>query len=457
MNRQSFANQLNRRNFLKGVSASLILPAFQSMLPGNLLAAKNLRQVATSSTGAPLRAAYIFFPNGSIPDLWWPQGKGNDFSFKDTLKPLESVRDSVQVLSGLDQLNATAGKDGGGDHARGNSVFLTSVRIKKSATDFRAGISIDQAIASEVGCMTRFPSLELSCDPARRAGACDTGYSCAYQYNLSWKTPTNPMTPESNPRKVFERLFGEGAHGERTEQTKQRMANRRSILDFVMTDAQRMQKNLDHRDREKLDQYLTGIREVESRIENLERFGSTVDPDIATPDGIPFSHGEHIDIMFDMMLLAFQTDSTRIATLMLAHDGDNRSHDEIGIPEGHHELTHHQNKADRIAKVGRIDQWYVKKFASFLTRLDGIDDIDGQSMLHNSMILYGSGNADGNKHTHDNLPLVLAGHGGGNLNPGNYRQFGSKPAANLFLNMADNMGVQNLPRFGDSTGRLTSI
>ena len=311
MNRQSFANQLNRRNFLKGVSASLILPAFQSMLPGNLLAAKNLRQVATSSTGGPLRAAYIFFPNGSIPDLWWPQGKGNDFSFKDTLKPLESVRDSVQVLSGLDQLNATAGKDGGGDHARGNSVFLTSVRIKKSATDFRAGISIDQAIASEVGCMTRFPSLELSCDPARRAGACDTGYSCAYQYNLSWKTPTNPMTPESNPRKVFERLFGEGAHGERTEQTKQRMANRRSILDFVMTDAQRMQKNLDHRDREKLDQYLTGIREVESRIENLERFGSTVDPDIATPDGIPFSHGEHIDIMFDMMLLAFQTDSTR--------------------------------------------------------------------------------------------------------------------------------------------------
>ncbi|MGY8693922.1 MAG: DUF1552 domain-containing protein [Verrucomicrobiia bacterium] len=417
MNRQSFVNHLNRRNFLKGVGASLALPAFQSMVPGNLLAAKNLRQVATTGSGAPLRAAYVFFPNGSIPDLWWPQGKGSNFSFKDTLKPLESVRNSVQVLSGLDQLNATAGKDGGGDHARGNSVFLTSVRIKKSATDFRAGRSIDQAIASEVGHMTRFPSLELSCDPARRAGACDTGYSCAYQYNLSWKTPTNPMTPESNPRKVFERLFGEGSHGERSEKTEQRMVNRRSILDFVMTDAQRMQKKLDHRDREKLEQYLTGIREVESRIQNLERFGATIDPDIATPEGIPFSHGEHIDIMFDMMTLAFQTDSTRIATLMLAHDGDNRSHDEIGIPEGHHELTHHQDKVDRIAKVGRIDQWYAQKFASFLTGLDEINDIDGKSMLHNSMILYGSGNADGNRHTHDNLPLVLAGHGGGNLNP----------------------------------------
>ncbi len=457
MNRHPIPNQLGRRRFLKGVGATLALPAFQSMVPGGLLAAGPIRQVATTRSGAPLRAAYITFPNGSIPHLWWPEGNETKFSFNDTLKPLETLRDSVQVMGGLDQLNATAGKDGGGDHARGNSVFLTGVRIKKSATDIRAGTSIDQAIASEVGYMTRFPSLELSCDPARRAGACDTGYSCAYQYNLAWKSPTNPMTPESNPRKVFERLFGEGSHGNRSDNAKQRMMNRRSILDFVMTDAKRMQKNLDHHDREKLNQYLTGIREVETRIENLERFGSTADPDVATPEGIPFSHGEHIDIMFEMMLLAFQTDSTRISTLMLAHDGDNRSHEEIGIPEGHHELTHHQNKADRIAKVGRIDQWYVQKFASFLTRLDQIEDIDGQSMLHNSMILYGSGNADGNRHSHDNLPILLAGHGGGTLNPGRYVQSGSKPATNLFLSMADQMGVQSLPRFGDSTDRLTNV
>lgn len=457
MNRQTFQNQLNRRHFLKGIGASLALPALQSIVPGGLLAAQPLRQVATTRTGAPLRAAYVYFPNGAIPDLWWPEGKGAEFSFKDTLKPLEPLRDSLQVMSGLDQLNATAGKDGGGDHARGNSVFLTSVRIKKSATDIRAGQSIDQAIAKEVGHTTRFPSLELSCDPARRAGACDTGYSCAYQYNLSWKTPTNPMTPESNPRKVFERLFGEGNHGERSENAKRRMMNRRSILDYVVSDAQRMQKNLDHQDREKLDQYLTGIREVETRIERLEQFGFGVDPDIATPEGIPFSHGEHIEIMFEMMLLAFQTDSTRISTLLLAHDGDNRSHDEIGIPEGHHELTHHQNKADRIAKVAKIDHWYVQKFASFLSRLDSIEDIDGNSMLHNSMILYGSGNADGNRHTHDNLPLILAGHGGGSLNPGRYNQNGSLPASNLFLSMADRMGVQDLPRFGDSTGRLANV
>ena len=457
MNRPTFNNPLNRRRFLKGVGATLALPALQSIMPTGLLAAGPVKQLATTRTGVPLRAAYVFFPNGAIPDLWWPQGEGANFSFKDTLSPLEPIRDSIQVMGGLDQLNATAGKDGGGDHARGNSVFLTSVRIKKSATDFRAGTSIDQAIANEVGHMTRFPSLELSCDPARRSGACDTGYSCAYQYNLSWKTATNPMTPESNPRKVFERLFGEGSHGERAENAQRRMMNRRSILDFVMSDAQRMQKNLDHRDREKLDQYLTGIREVETRIENLERFGTSIDPDIATPDGIPFSHGEHIDIMFEMALLAFQTDSTRIATLLLAHDGDNRSHDEIGIPEGHHELTHHQNKADRIAKVAKIDQWYVQKLASFLTRLDSIDDIDGKSMLHNSMIVYGSGNADGNRHTHDNLPIILAGHGGGTLNPGRFNQNGSTPAANLFLSMADRMGVRNLPRFGDSTGRLSNV
>ena len=457
MNRPSISNSLNRRRFLKGVGASLVLPALQSMAPGGLLAAQPMRQLASTRSGAPLRAAYVFFPNGAIPDLWWPQGGETDFTFKDTLKPLEGLRDSVQVLSGLDQLNATAGKDGGGDHARGNSVFLTGVRIKKSATDIRAGQSIDQAIAAEVGHMTRFPSLELSCDPARRAGACDTGYSCAYQYNLAWKTPTNPMTPESNPRKVFERLFGEGSHGQRADQANRRMMNRRSILDFVTSDAKRMQKSLDPRDREKLDQYLTGIREVETRIESLERFGSTIDPDVATPEGIPFSHGEHIDIMFEMMLLAFQTDSTRVSTLMLAHDGDNRSHEEIGIPEGHHELTHHQNKEDRIAKVARIDQWYVRRFANFLSRLDAIEDIDGKSMLHNSMILYGSGNADGNRHTHDNLPLLLAGHGGGSLEAGRYRQFGSKPASNLFLSMADRMGVKNLPRFGDSTGRLGTV
>jgi len=451
------ASSLNRRHFLKGLSACVALPAFSSLIPGNLSATASARAAATSSTGAPLRTAFINFPNGAIPAHWWPEGGLTDFRFNQTLEPLADLRSSVQVLSGLDQLNANPGSDGGGDHARGNSVFLTGVRIKKSATDIRAGVSIDQAIAREVGHTTRFPSLELSCVTNRRTGTCDTGYSCAYQYNLAWKTPTNPMTPESNPRRVFERLFGEGGHGERSANAQARMTNHRSILDFVMTDAKRMQSRLSLRDQEKLDQYLNGIRELEVRIANLEKFGSPADPDLATPAGVPFSHGEHQDIMYEMMLLAFQTDSTRVATLMTAHDGDNRSHEEIGIPEGHHELTHHQNNADRIAKVARIDRWYVQRFAKFLERLREVQDVDGNSLLHNSMIVFGSGNADGNRHSHDNLPIILAGHGGGELSPGRYVQSGSKPATNLFLSLAHKMGVSDLPRLGDSTGLLAGI
>lgn len=224
-----------------------------------------------------------------------------------------------------------------------------------------------------------------------------------------------------------------------------------------MTDAKKMQKRLARHDQDKLDQYLNGIREVEIRIQNLERFGLPVDPDLATPAGVPTTHGEHIEIMYEMLLLAFQTDSTRVATLMMAHDGDNRSHQELGIREGHHQLSHHQNRRDRIAKVGRIDRWYVQKFANFLERLDSIEDIDGKSMLHNSMILYGSGNADGNSHTHENLPILLAGHGGGTLEAGRFVKHGSQPATNLFLSLADRMGAKKLARIGDSTGRLNNI
>ena len=450
-------NKFNRRHFLKGLGAAIAVPGLHSLLPGSLLANDSLRQAATTATGAPLRTAFVTFPNGAIPSTWWAEGSTTNFQLGQTLSPLESLKSSVQVIQGLDHQHATGSKDGAGDHARGNSVFLTGVRLNKSATDIRAGVSIDQAIAKEVGAETRFPSMELSCDKARASGSCDSGYSCAYQYNVSWKTPTNPMTPESNPRKVFERLFGEGSHGERSANAERRMNNRRSILDFVMDDAKRMQKRLGINDKDKLDQYLTGVREVESRIEKMERLGPNIDPELPTPEGVPYSHGEHIAIMYEMMLLAFQTDSTRIATLILAHDGDNRSHEEIGITEGHHELTHHRDKQDRIEKVKKIDRWYVEQFAQFLNRLDGVKDVDGHSILHNSMIVYGSGNADGNKHSHDNLPIVLAGHGGGELNPGRFVVNGSKPATNLFLNMADKMGVKNLPHFGDSTGRLASI
>ncbi len=450
---------LSRRRFLRGLGACLALPAFESLRPLRLFAgeAASTAGLATTATGAPLRTAFVFFPNGAIPANWWPKEEGKDFELSRTLQPLEQSRQFIQVLGGLEHHNADAGPDGGGDHARGNAVFLTGVRLKKSATDIRAGVSIDQEMARRVGHLTRLPSLELTCDHQRKTAGCDSGYSCAYQFNISWSSSNTPMTAESNPRLVFERLFGVGAPGERAENTKRRQQEQRSILDFVLDDARDMQRRLDAHDKDKLDQYLTGVREIETRIQQADRFGQVKDPGVATPAGVPSDYGEYIQLMYDMLVLAFQTDSTRVATFSLAHDGSNRSFSEIGISEGHHDLSHHMNKPEMIQKVAEIDLWYVKQFAKFLQKLEQTKDLDGQSLLHNSMIVYGGGNADGNRHTHTNLPIVLAGAGGGTLTQGRYLNLGEKPTTNLFLSMADRMGVEGLERFGDSTGRLENV
>lgn len=454
--RQAARIELSRRNFLRGLGACLALPAFASLSTAKAFASA-APKLATTASGAPLRTAFVFFPNGAIPTSWWPSAEGVDYPISETLRPLEPSRKLIQVMGGLDHLNAIGGPDGAGDHARGSGVFLTGVRLKKSATDIHAGISIDQAMAREIGHLTRFPSLELTCDSVRKSSACDSAYSCAYQYNISWSSPTTPMTPETNPRLVFERLFGAGAPGERAANRKRRQLEQRSILDFIMDDAHRMERRLDAHDRDKLDQYLTGVRSIEERIQKAERFGPVKDPGMDTPPGIPQDHGEYIQIMFDLMALAFQTDSTRIATLCLAHDGDNRSFSDIGISEGHHDLSHHQNKADRIKKVAEIDKWYATQFAQFIQRLNQMKDVDGKSLLHNSMIVYGGGNADGNAHTHTNLPIVLAGAGGGTLKTGRYIHHKSKATCNLFLTMADRMGLTKMERFGDSTGRLADV
>ncbi len=453
---QHFA-RMSRRHFLRGLGACIALPTLGSLVPSRLLAAAAAAPLATTATGAPLRTAFVFFPNGAIPARWWPTGTGGSFALHDTLAPLEGMRSHLQILGGLEHANANPGNDGGGDHARGNSVFLTGVRINKSATDVRAGISIDQVLANHVGHLTRFPSLELTCDSNRKSADCDSGYSCAYQYNVSWQSPTTPMTPESNPRLVFERLFGAGEHGLRAESAQRRMRERRSILDSVMDDARRMNRRLDAGDRAKLDQYLTGVREIEARIEKAERFGPNIDPDRPTPAGIPATHAEYVELMYDMMLIAFKTDSTRVATFVLGHDGDNRSFSEIGITEGHHDLSHHQNNPERVEKVAQIDRWYVEQFNRFLLRMENTPDVDGNSLLHNTRILYGSGNADGNRHTHENLPLILAGGGGGLLSAGRYVDHGGKPLSNLFLSLADQVGVTGLERFGDSTARLGNV
>jgi hypothetical protein len=455
---ESFAS-LNRRRFLRGLGACLALPAFESVRPLAALAADaKAAKLATTASGAPLRMAFVYFPNGAIQKNWWPGGGGKDFQLARTMEPLAKVKHQLQIFGGLDHVNATPGPDGAGDHARASGTFLTGVRVKKTAgSDIHAGISIDQVVANQVGHLTRFPSLELTTDAVRKSGNCDSGYSCAYQYNLAWRSPTQPVAPEPNPRLLFERMFGAGARGERAKNLALRQQQQRSILDFVLDDARSLQRNMTARDKDKLEEYLTSVRDIETRIEKSERFGSPADPTQDTPSGIPAKFDDYIQVMFDMMVLAFQTDTTRISTFLLANEGSNRTFPELEIPEGHHYLTHHQGKQEMIDKVADIDLWYMKQFAKFIEKMEATKDIDGKSLLHNSMIVYGSGHADANRHTHTNLPVILAGGGGGSLTPGRFVKAGDIPMSNMLLSMADRMGATGVERLGDSTGRASNI
>src|SRR5437016_2277657 len=270
---QRFAS-LSRRHLLRGLGACLALPAFETLRPFGVFAAdaKAAGQLAASPTGAPLRMAFVYFPNGAIPANWWPTGEGKDFGLNRTMQPLQNVKERLQVLGGLDHKNATPGPDGAGDHARASGSFLTGVRVKKTAgADIHAGVSVDQVAARQVGHLTRFPSLELTCDSVRKSGNCDSGYSCAYQYNLAWQSPNSPVAPEPNPRAWFERLFGSGKPGERVASLERRMQVQRSIFDCVPDDARSLQRQLASRDRQKLDEYLGSVREIEKRIEHAER------------------------------------------------------------------------------------------------------------------------------------------------------------------------------------------
>ena len=442
--------RVDRRRFLQGAGALVALPVFESLGGAQALA-------AGAAEKAPLRTAFIYFPNGAIPANWWPKTTGKDFEWSRTLAPLAKHKEMIQVLGGLDNRSAEAGPDGAGDHARGNGTFLTAVRLKKSASDVRAGVSIDQAIAKEVAGKTRFSSLELTCDVAPKSGGCDSGYACAYQHNLSWSSATTPKSAEANPRAVFERLFGPGKHGERGANLVARQQEDRSVLDFVLDDARAMTSRLGNADKAKLDQYLTSVREIEQRIPKPGEAAKTPDPAIDTPPGVPAEYAEHMSLLFEMLALAFQTDSTRVASFLLAHDGSNRSFEQIGISEGHHDLTHHMNRAEWMAKVADIDLWYARQFAKFLDKLKSIPDVDGRSLLANSAIVYGSGNADANRHTHSNLPVVVAGGGGGLLKGGRFVKHGGKPLANLYVSLAQAAGAKSVTRFGDSTGTLSDL
>lgn len=455
---------LSRRHFLRGVGACVALPALQSLLPagsGKALAAITEGaggRLATTATGAPLRMAWVYVPNGAISSAWWPEGDERNFTLNQTMAPLAKLKEKIQIVSGFDCMEAAPGPDGGGDHARAAGSFLTGVRAKKSSTDVRAGVSIDQLAAKQIGHLTAFPSLELTCDDVRTTGSCDSGYACSYQFNLAWRSATNPVVPEPNPRLLFERLFGTGAPGERNENFKKRTAQQRSILDYVLGDVDAVQGRLGSRDKMKLDEYLTCVRATEQRIENAERRrDKALDPAMATPAGIPEDYQEYLQVMFDMLLLAFQTDQTRIATFMMAYEGSNRTFGGFGFPEGHHTCTHHNNRQELIDKTKRIELWYMTEFARFLEKMEQTKDVDGNSVLSNSMICYGSGHSDANRHLHNNLPIILAGGGGGALTPNRYIGFGSKPVTNLWLSLTDRLGVQGLQRHGDSTGRVEGL
>lgn len=447
---------LGRRAFLRGLGASVALPSFRS-LGAEVKAAAAVRGV--TATGAPLRMAYLYVPNGVIMDKWRPVGTGSDFKFNESMKSLNEFKNDLQIVKGLEQVNGFAGPDGAGDHARAGATFLTGARPRKTAgSDIHLGVSADQMAANYLGSETRLPSLELSCDAVRKSGNCDSGYSCAYQYNLSWRSATQPMTPESNPRLVFERLFGGGSSEERRNGLAKRRAEKRSILDIVMDDAKSMNNQLGRNDRNKLDEYITGVREIERRIEKAESFGPAPDPGVAAPEeGVPREYQDHIRLLFDMLLLAFKTDQTRISSFLLAHDGSNRSFSSLGVNEGHHGLSHHRQDQSKMDKIAKIDAFYTRQLAYFLERMKSTEDVDGNTLLHNSMIVWGSGLSNADRHTHDDLPIILAGNGGGKFQTGRHFEVADNtPLNNLYMRMLREAGAP-VDRIGDSTGVLKGI
>ena len=438
--------QIPRRTFLKGLGTALALPVLDAMVPA----------FAAPAGRAPLRMAFVYVPNGVNMEDWTPAADGADFTLPNILEPLAPHRRELQVLTGLAQRMGYPNGDGAGDHARASASFLTGAQARKTpAQDVRVGVSVDQIAAARLGNQTRLPSLELSCDKGQQAGSCDSGYSCKYQFNLAWKTPTTPLPPEVDPRLVFERLFAHGTPGETAESRARRQAAHQSILDFVLTDARQLRSGLGASDQQKLDEYLTSVREIEQRLERAERL-TVATPDYPAPTGVPRDYEQHLRVMFDLLALAFQTDTTRVSTFMMAHDGSNRSYPFAGVPDGHHDISHHGGNAEKKTKLAKINRFHMTQFAYFLERLKTVREGEG-TLLDNCMIVYGSGLADGNAHSHHDLPVLLAGRGGGAFTPGRHVRFPTNtPMTNLYLSMLEQMGTPT-ERLGDSTGVLKGL
>jgi Protein of unknown function (DUF1552) len=436
---------LSRRTLLRGAATAVALPFLDAMVPA----------FASAPKKAPIRMAFLYVPNGIMMDGWNPSYEGKLEKLPRILKPLDPLKQDILHIGNLTHNTGRALLDGAGDHGRCCGSYLTGIQVKKTLVDIKSSVSCDQLVANEVGKETRFPSLEVGLEDARQAGDCDSGYSCAYTNNLAWRSDTQPLPPTLDPRALFERLFGDGA----VLSPEARLAQaeeRRSILDHVMGDTNKLKNDLGATDRRKLDEYLSSIREIERQMEKAARDNTQVDPKMDKPYGVPADFAEHFRLMTDIITVAFQADLTRVLTFLITREGTSRAYRELGIPDGHHPLTHHQGKPELMEKVRQINEYHTAQLATWLTKLKSIKEGVG-TLLDNSMIVYGAGLSDGNRHTHEDLPTIIAGSAGGYFKTG--RRIVCRretPMCNLFLTMMDRMGVK-MEFFGDSSGHLNGL
>ena len=439
---------LSRRTLLRGIGTAVALPWLEAM--GQLTA----YAAETPGRKAPNRLAFLYVPNGKDMPNWTPHTEGRLTDLPPILAALGPVKDDLLVLSGLAADKARAYGDGGGDHARAMAAFLTGAHPRKTdGADIRAGTSVDQLAAQRIGELTRLASLEIGGEAGGMAGNCDSGYSCVYSSTVSWKSSTQPLPKEVNPKLVFERLFGQPGGPEKVR----RDLARKSVLDFIRDDSRSLVATMGSGDKQKLDEYFTSIREIELRMERAAKLPAVNAPaGVTAPAGQPDNYAEHLRLLSDMLVLAFQADVTRVCTFVFANEASNRSYPDLGVNEGHHELSHHGHDPEKIRKVRAINQFHVGQLAYLLKRLKGIREGDG-TLLDHSMIAYGSGNSDGDRHNHDDLPILLAGGGGGTIATGRHVRFKDEtPVTNLWASLLERMDVR-VPFIGDSTGPLAAL
>ena len=435
---------ISRRTMLRGAGAVVALPLLDAMVPAMTAVAE------TAAAAEKLkRIGYVYVPMGFNPQHWIP-GEETLTELPSSLSPLEKVKDQLTVITNTDLQNAYPGS-----HATSNSAFLSAARAKRTeSADYYNGITVDQIAAKQIGQQTQLPSIELSMDLLSTVGQCDNGYACVYQNNLSWASPTEPLPSEAHPRLVFEMLFGAGGS---PEQRAAAITRRASLLDTVNQEIKRMQRVVGSADRNRMDQYLTSIREVERRIQLAEsNVKDNPLPDLDRPVGVPESYSEHARLMFDLQVLAFQGDITRVVSFQLAREASTRSYPEIGVPEPHHPVTHHGNNPEKLAKVAKINQFHVSLFAEFLEKLKAIPEAGG-TLLDHSVYMYGSGMGDPDKHDHTNLPILIAGGASQNMDGGRHIRYADPcPLSNVHLTLLNKVGVP-LETFADSTGRVEDL